>query len=101
MRTPPVGKNFYEYVQYGRPHFSCVISGYTESHRIWEWLCDHIIMAIILAALASSATAYLKGVFDAILDDVLQKEHSCEADIVLFCIPYVFVKCSFSGRARV
>jgi hypothetical protein len=58
-------------------------------------------MAIILAALASSATAYLKGVFDAIIDDVLPKGASCEANIVLFCISYVFVKCSFSGRASV
>jgi hypothetical protein len=78
-----------------------VTSGHTELHRIWVWLCDHRIMAIILAAPASSATAYQKGVFDAIVDDVLPKGATCEANIALFCISYVFVKCSFSGRARV
>ncbi len=78
-----------------------VKSGYTELHRVWEWLRDHLIRAIILAALASSATAYQKGVFDAIIGDVLPKGASREANIVLFWISYVFVKCSFSEGAMV
>lgn len=39
-----------------------------------DWLRDHIVKAIILAALSASAVAYLKGVFDEIVDDVLPKE---------------------------
>jgi hypothetical protein len=61
-----------------------VKSGIPKLHRVWEWLRDHLIKAIILAALAWSATAYQTGVFDAIIGDVLPKGASCEANIVLF-----------------
>jgi hypothetical protein len=47
--------------------------------KVWGWLHDHIVKAIILAALSASAVAYLKGVFDKIIGDVLPKgaEISC------------------------
>src|SRR5262249_1396311 len=47
--------------------------------QIWDWLRDHIVKAIILAALSASAVAYLKGVFDDIIGNVLPKgaEISC------------------------
>ena len=47
--------------------------------KIWGWLRDHIVKAIFLAALWASAVAYLKGVFDDFIGNVLPKgaEVSC------------------------
>ncbi len=47
--------------------------------KIWDWFREHIVKAIIIAALSASAVAYLKGIFDDIIGNVLPKgaEISC------------------------
>src|SRR5208337_2600387 len=43
----------------------------TKMLRVWKWLRENIFKAIVLAALAASVTAWLKGTFDAVLRDWL------------------------------
>jgi hypothetical protein len=47
--------------------------------RIWDWFRNHILKAIIVAALSASAIAYFKGIFDDIIGNVFPKgaEISC------------------------
>lgn len=40
----------------------------------WKWLCENILKAIVLAAITASAIAWLKGMFDATLRDLLPSE---------------------------
>jgi hypothetical protein len=47
--------------------------------KLWDWLREHIVKAIIIAALSASAVAYLKGILDDVIGNVLPKgaEVSC------------------------
>jgi hypothetical protein len=47
--------------------------------KIWDWLRDNIVRAIIIVALSGSAVAYLRGVLDDIIGNVLPNgaEISC------------------------
>jgi tetratricopeptide (TPR) repeat protein len=41
--------------------------------KLWRWIRENLVKAIVLAALTGSATAYLKGVFDSILGETMPK----------------------------
>ena len=47
--------------------------------RTWDWFREHVVKAIIIAALSASAVAYLQGIFDDIISNMLPKaaEISC------------------------